>query len=221
MQTVEERLAALKSSLPPYIKIVAVSKTKPPEMIMEAYGSGHRMFGENRVQELISKREKLPRDIEWHQIGHLQSNKVRYIVPFVSMIESVDSYRLLRIIDREAERSGRVIDCLLQVHIATEDTKFGFSIDEIREMLNNETFMLLKNIRIRGLMGMATFTDDMSVVRTEFRQLRRWFEQIRDDYFNGDTDFNEVSMGMSGDYMVAVEEGSTIIRVGSLIFGER
>ena len=190
-------------------------------MIMEAWNEGVRLFGENRVQELLAKREELPSDIEWHLIGHLQTNKVKFIVPFVSMIESVDSFKLLKAINREAETAGRTINCLLQIHIASEETKYGFSLPEIEEMLGSKEYSLLRSVSIRGVMGMATFTDNMSLVRQEFRQLRTCFETLKKKYFAADSNFSEVSMGMSGDYMIAVEEGSTIIRVGSLLFGER
>ena len=207
--------------MPDHVKIVAVSKTRPPAMIMEAWNEGVRLFGENRVQELLAKREELPSDIEWHLIGHLQTNKVKFIVPFVSMIESVDSFKLLKAINREAETAGRTINCLLQIHIASEETKYGFSLPEIEEMLGSKEYSLLRSVSIRGVMGMATFTDNMSLVRQEFRQLRTCFETLKKKYFAADSNFSEVSMGMSGDYMIAVEEGSTIIRVGSLLFGER
>jgi hypothetical protein len=221
MHTVAQNIAFLRDSVPESVKIVAVSKTKPPAMIMEAYDSGQRVFGENRVQELLAKKDYLPPDIRWHLIGHLQSNKVKFIVPFISMIESVDSYKLLRVIDREASKVGRKVDCLLQIHIATEDTKFGFSIGEIDEMLTDPGFISLRQINICGVMGMATFTDNHDIVRGEFRQLRDYFNRIKRDFFSDSDDFRELSMGMSGDYITAIEEGSTIIRVGSLIFGER
>lgn len=221
MSSVDGNIRKLRESLPDHVKIVAVSKTRPPAMIMEAWNEGVRLFGENRVQELLAKREELPSDIEWHLIGHLQTNKVKFIVPFVSMIESVDSFKLLKAINREAETAGRTIDCLLQIHIASEETKYGFSLPEIEEMLGNKEYSLLRSVSIRGVMGMATFTDNMSLVRQEFRQLRTCFETLKKKYFAADSNFSEVSMGMSGDYMIAVEEGSTIIRVGSLLFGER
>lgn len=221
MSSVDGNIRKLRESLPDHVKIVAVSKTRPPAMIMEAWNEGVRLFGENRVQELLAKREELPSDIEWHLIGHLQTNKVKFIVPFVSMIESVDSFKLLKAINREAETAGRTINCLLQIHIASEETKYGFSLPEIEEMLGSKEYSLLRSVSIRGVMGMATFTDNMSLVRQEFRQLRTCFETLKKKYFAADSNFSEVSMGMSGDYMIAVEEGSTIIRVGSLLFGER
>jgi len=221
MSTVADNIANLRAGIPGHIRIVAVSKTKPPELVMEAYAAGQRLFGENRVQELISKKENLPDDIEWHLIGHLQSNKVKYIVPFISMIHSVDSYKLLKIIDREAGAVKRNINCLLQIHIATEETKFGFSMAEVENMLSSPDFSLLKHITVCGVMGMATFTEDTGIVRSEFRQLRKNFEYLQKKFFAGSNVFSEVSMGMSGDYMIAAEEGSTILRIGSMIFGER
>lgn len=221
MSSVAANIKKLKGSLPDHVKVVAVSKTKPPALIMDAWNEGIRHFGENRVQELLAKRVGLPDDIKWHLIGHLQTNKVKNIVPFISMIESVDSFKLLKVIDREAKAAGKSVDCLLQIHIASEESKYGFSLPEIEEMITSEEFSMLRNVSIRGVMGMATFTDDLSLVRQEFRQLRRYFETLKDKHFALNSGFSEISMGMSGDYMIAVEEGSTIIRVGSLIFGER
>lgn len=221
MHSTAQNLDFLKRSVPQGVRVVAVSKTKPPSAIMEAYDAGHRLFGENRVQELLGKKDHLPGDIEWHLIGHLQSNKVKYIAPFISMIESVDSYRLLTVIDRESRKAGRVTDCLLQVHIAKEETKFGFSETELEDMLREPGLASLNNVRICGLMGMATFTDDTEIVRSEFRYLRGIFEKLKHGYFASRGYFRELSMGMSGDYLIAIEEGSTIVRVGSLIFGER
>ncbi|MBE0676443.1 MAG: YggS family pyridoxal phosphate-dependent enzyme [Bacteroidales bacterium] len=221
MHSIAANISILRRVVPENVTIVAVSKTKPPGMIMEAYASGQRDFGENRVQELLAKKDILPADIRWHLIGHLQTNKVKYIASFIAMIESVDSFKLLSTIDREALKAGRKIDCLLQIHIATEETKFGFSIEEIKEMLNDKAFHDLNNVVVRGVMGMATFTDNFDIVRREFRQLRLYFEELRQAYFLNNPYFREISMGMSGDYMTALEEGSTIIRVGSLIFGER
>ena len=188
---------------------------------MRAYDSGQRCFGENRVQELLRKRELLPDDIEWHLIGHLQRNKVKYIVPFIGMIQSVDTFRLLREINSEAEKCSRIVDCLLQVYIADEETKFGFSMDELKEMMSNEEFLKLKNINICGLMGMATFTGDNKKITGEFSYLAGCFRELKSTYFADNNNFKEISMGMSGDYSIAVQEGSTIIRIGSLIFGDR
>ena len=198
MSSVDGNIRKLRESLPDHVKIVAVSKTRPPAMIMEAWNEGVRLFGENRVQELLAKREELPSDIEWHLIGHLQTNKVKFIVPFVSMIESVDSFKLLKAINREAETAGRTINCLLQIHIASEETKYGFSLPEIEEMLGSKEYSLLRSVSIRGVMGMATFTDNMSLVRQEFRQLRTCFETLKKKYFAADSNFSEVSMGKIG-----------------------
>ena len=203
------------------MKIVAVSKTKPVSDILIAYNAGHRVFGENRVQELITKKGQLPADIEWHFIGHLQSNKVKQIVPSAATIQSVDSFKLLSVIDREAQKAGLITDCLIQFHIAREETKFGFSPEEAMEMFRSEDFKALHNVRIRGVMGMATFTQNMEAVREEFRFLRNWYVLIKQEFFSGNNEFSEISMGMSGDYMIAIEEGATIVRIGSLIFGER
>lgn len=202
-------------------RLIAVSKTKPAEMILEAYQAGQRLFGENKVQEMVAKHEQLPADIEWHLIGHLQSNKVKYIAPFVSMIHSVDSERLLAEIDRRAAQNGRAIDCLLQMHIAQEETKFGFSEQEAEALLESTAFAQLQHVRVVGLMGMATNTDDEQQVRREFRHLRALFEQYKQRFQGPNLDWKEVSMGMSGDYAIAVEEGSTLVRVGSAIFGDR
>lgn len=201
--------------------LVAVSKTHPPERIMKIYRQGQRIFGENRAQEMLEKHAALPADIEWHLIGHLQTNKVKLIAPFVRMIHSVDSLRLLQEIDKQALKSSRVIDCLLQFHIAQEETKFGFDEAEARTLLSGAEFRQLKNIRICGVMGMATFTDDEARVRSEFRCLKAIFDRLKMEFFQKDAYFREISMGMSGDWRIAVEEGSTMVRVGSLIFGSR
>lgn len=220
MSSFEKYLGFIKN-LPAGVKLVAVSKTKTEEEIMQVYDAGQRLFGENKVQELIPKYEKLPRDIDWHLIGHLQTNKVKYIAPFVSMIHSVDSLKLLKTINKEAQKNNRVIKCLLQFHIAEEDTKFGLNRAEAEEMLNSETFKELKNAEICGVMGMATFTEDMEHVRREFKSLKAVFEWLKKDYFSDQPQFKEISMGMSDDYPIAIEEGCTIIRVGSAIFGSR
>lgn len=221
MNDIALNISVLKSQIPPSVRIVAVSKTKSVSDIMNAYNAGHRIFGENRVQELLDKKDQLPGDIEWHMIGHLQSNKVKYILPFVCMIQSVDSPRLLSIINVEAEKSGCTIDCLLQFHIAKEETKFGFDLEDVTHLLESEDFNRLKNVNICGVMGMATFTDDMVPVREEFKFLRNCFITLKEKYFKEKEQFKEISMGMSGDYHIAVEEGSTIVRIGSLIFGRR
>lgn len=188
---------------------------------MAVYNAGHRIFGENRVQELTTKYEQLPGDIEWHLIGHLQSNKVKYIAKFVSMIHSIDSLKLLQTVNQEASKAQRIIDVLLQVYIAREETKFGLGRDEISEILLSPEIKTLENIRIRGLMGIASFTEDQEQVRAEFRQLKEIFDFCRESYFADKSYFTEISMGMSGDYKIAIEEGASIIRVGSLLFGER
>src|SRR5664279_2075182 len=220
MPDIASNIKYLKSQLPYSVKLVAVSKTKPVIDIMDAYNAGQRCFGENRVPELLSKKDLLPQDIEWHFIGHLQSNKVKSLVPFVAMIQSVDSFKLLQYINSEALKSEKVVDCLLQIHIATEDTKFGFSMKELTEGFNVNS-LNFKNIRICGVMGMATYTSDTEKIKTEFLYLRNCFDLLKDKYFKSDQHFKEISMGMSGDYKLAVNEGSTMVRIGSLIFGER
>ncbi len=221
MTDIASNISSLKKEIPANVMLVAVSKTKTTDDILKAYHTGHRIFGENRVKELTEKGELLPTDIEWHFIGHLQSNKVKYIVPFVAMIQSVDTYKLLKIINNEASKNNKVIDCLLQFHIAREETKFGFSMDEVKEMMGSEEFRLLDNIRLCGVMGMATFTDNHEQVREEFRCLYGYFNELKTRYFHDQSSFSEISMGMSGDYRIAIEEGSTMIRIGSIIFGER
>lgn len=221
MSRIAQNIITLRQMIPPHVKIVAVSKTKPVSDILEAYNAGQRIFGENRVQELISKKDSLPPDIEWHLVGHLQTNKVRYLVPFISMIHSVDSLKLLKVIDTEAKRINRIVDCLLQFHIALEESKFGFSPGEVDDMINTQEFRQLDSVRICGVMGMATFTEDMEKVREEFRNLVLYFRMLREKYFSREKSFSEISMGMSGDFMTAIEEGSTMVRIGSVIFGER
>lgn len=210
-----------KEELPEDVELVAVSKTKPNEDIMEAYNTGHLAFGENRVQELVTKYEELPKDIQWHMIGHLQSNKVKYIAPFVYLIHSVDKPKLLKVINKEAQKNNRIIDVLLQFHIAEEETKYGFDFDEVQQLLESKQFNEYVNVNVRGIMGMATFTDDMEKVRREFKHLADIFGKLKQNYFSDKQDFNEISMGMTNDYKVALEEGATILRIGSLIFGKR
>jgi pyridoxal phosphate enzyme (YggS family) len=210
-----------QEALPEGVKLVAVSKTKPVETILEAYEAGQRIFGENRVQELVDKYEALPGDIKWHMIGHLQSNKVKYIAPFVDLIHGVDKPKLMKVIDKEAKKNNRVIDVLLQFHIASEETKFGFDYQEAKQMLQSEEYQQYEFVRVKGVMGMATFTDDMTLVHKEFQQLVQIFKDLKDEFFPDDEGFKEISMGMSNDYQVAIEEGSTMVRIGSLIFGER
>ena len=203
------------------VKLVAVSKTKPVEDLMEAYNAGQRIFGENQVQELADKYEQLPKDIEWHLIGHLQTNKVKYIAPFIALIHSVDSLKLLTEINKQAEKNNRVIDCLLQVYIADEETKYGLGFDEVIELLESQEFTALKNIRIVGVMGIATNTENQKQINDEFYELKTLFEGLRIAYFKNEPSFKEISMGMSADYKIAVEQGSTLVRIGSDIFGER
>lgn len=221
MASVSEKLEAIKNQLPEEVTLVAVSKTKPPELIMDAYKAGQRIFGENKAQELADKSEILPKDIEWHMIGHLQRNKVKYIAPFVSLIHGVDSLRLLRAINKEGVKNERVIPCLLQIHIASEETKFGLDEDELYQLFESEDYRGFQNIRIRGLMGMATFTDDENKVSSEFRKLKTIFDNVKQKYFKGDELFSILSMGMSGDYHIALNEGSNMVRIGSAVFGER
>lgn len=221
MPEIRSNIELLKQKLLSDVKLVAVSKNMPPEDIAVAYDSGHKCFGENRVQELLGKKDQLPSDIEWHLIGHLQTNKVKYIAPFISMIQSVDSFRLLQIINEEAAKNKRIINCLFQIHIAEEDTKFGFSMDELNNILQKENVAKFSNTRICGLMGMATLTDNMAQVRHEFRSLFSYFTTLKSDIFRNNESFREISMGMSGDYEIAISEGCTMIRIGSLIFGER
>jgi len=221
MGEIAENISRLREMIPGDVTVVAVSKTKPVEAILEAYNTGQRIFGENRVQEMVDKQPVLPADIEWHMIGHLQRNKVKFIAPFVSMIHSADSLRLVNTINSEAARAGRIIKCLLQFHIALEETKFGLDLEEasgiITEYLNGD----LKYVEICGVMGMATYTNNENQIRNEFRMLKAIFKTLKNEYFSGSKEFREISMGMSDDYLLAVEEGSTLIRVGSKIFGAR
>jgi len=211
-------LQEILKEIPSDVRLVVVSKTVPVETIMEVYKAGHKIFGENRAQAIIEKQPLLPKDIEWHFIGHLQSNKVKYIAPFVSMIHSVDSFRLLKEINKEAAKNDRIISCLLQFHIATEETKFGLDMAEAKDILGNPELLDLKNVRICGVMGMATFTENNDLVRKEFRTLKEIFTTIQTGFFRDDPSFREISMGMSGDYRIAIEEGSTIVRIGTAIF---
>jgi PLP dependent protein len=209
------------STIPSNIKLLAVSKTKPAESILTFYNTGQRLFGENRSQELTEKYLKLPFDIQWHMIGHLQTNKVKLITPFISLIQSVDSFKLLKEINKEAEKSKRTISCFLQIYIAKEESKFGFDYNEATQMLESKEFYNLKNIRIEGVMGMATYTDDLLLVRNEFKSLRNIFSELKRKYFSNNAEFCEISMGMSSDYLIAIEEGSTMVRLGSILFGKR
>lgn len=218
---IEQQLTEIRSEMPESVKLVAVSKFHPAETIRIAYNAGQRIFGESKVQELEAKQALLPEDIEWHFIGHLQTNKVKYIAPYISMIHAVDSLKLLSEINKQAQRAGRVIDCLLEIHIAREESKYGFSFNSCREMLKQGLWKNFEGIRICGVMGMATNTDNEAIIRNEFAGLYRYFGQLKNEFF-ADTDyFKEISMGMSHDYRIAIAEGSTMIRVGSKIFGER
>ncbi len=218
---IPDKIKKIKSELPEKVKLVAVSKTKPNEDIMQAYNAGHKIFGENKVQDLVKKYEELPKDIKWHFIGHLQSNKVKYIVPFVSLIHAVDSMKLLKIIEKEGRKINRPINCLLQMHIAEEETKFGLYFEEINEILNSQEYRNIKFVKISGLMGMATNTPDKEQVRKEFAYLKSCFDSLKSGIFKNSKDFKNLSMGMSGDYKIAVEEGSNMVRIGSLLFGAR
>jgi len=219
--TTTENLKFIQNQLPAKVKLVAVSKTKSADQIMEAYQTGQRLFGENKVQELIWKWQELPKDIEWHYIGHLQSNKVKQIIPFVSFIHGVDSYKLLATINKEAEKCNRVIPVLLEFHIAEEESKFGLTLKDAEEILSMPEIGSLKNITISGVMGMATFTDDTTVIRAEFEQLAKIFQVLKQKYFSAGSQFCELSMGMSDDYPIAISAGSTMVRIGSKIFGSR
>ncbi len=222
MGAIAEKLLRLKNELPANVKLIAVSKRQPDEKLQEAYDAGHRLFGENIVQELVRKHQSFPADIEWHMIGHLQKNKVKYIVPFVSMIHSVDNFALAKEIDKRAAKAGVVVDCLFEIHIAREASKFGFRPHELlKELETNDWKQAFPHIRFRGLMTMATHTDDREQIRFEFSQVRKLYEELKSTYFAGDEYFNELSMGMSGDYKIAIDEGSTMVRLGTIIFGER
>ncbi len=203
------------------VKLVAVSKNHPANAITEAYNAGQRIFGENLVQEMVEKQAQLPKDIDWHLIGHLQSNKVKYIAPFVKLIESVDSLKLLKEINKQAIKNNRIIDCLLQIYIADEDTKFGLGYDEAIELLRSAEFKDLKNVRIVGLMGIASNNASEGQTKAEFKELKVLFEGIKLSYFRKEESFKEISMGMSGDYKLGIEEGSSMVRIGSNIFGKR
>ena len=219
--SIADNLANVKDQLPEGVKLVAISKTKPNESILEAYETGHRVFGENRVQELTQKYEALPKDIQWHMVGHMQSNKVKYIAPFVHLIHGVDKAKLLKVIDKEGKKNNRVLDILLQFHIAEEETKFGFDYQEAEEMLQSEQFKSYEHVRVCGVMGMATFTEDKTQIRKEFKQLAQYFQNLKKNYFSEDEHFKEISMGMTNDYDIAIEEGASLVRIGSLIFGKR
>ncbi|MCX6250782.1 MAG: YggS family pyridoxal phosphate-dependent enzyme [Bacteroidetes bacterium] len=219
--SIRDNLTRLLKEIPQGVKLVVVSKTKSVAEIMEAYDAGQRMFGENKAQEVMSKKMLLPGDIEWHFIGHLQTNKVRQISSFIHWVHSIDSLKLLVEVNRQAMKNKRIIHCLLQMYIATEETKFGLDLNETKDILESPGFRGMENIRIDGLMGMATFTCDKAVIRKEFRILRNYFNRLKSDYFQETPSFSEISMGMSSDYQMAIEEGSTMVRIGTAIFGSR
>ena len=219
--SIKNNLQFFLQNLPPDCQLIAVSKTKPVESIQEAYDAGQRVFGENKVQELVPKYEALPKDIQWHLIGHLQSNKVKYIAPFVHLIHSIDSFKLLEEVNKQAVKADRTIACLLQLHIAEEETKFGFSEEEVTDLLASAALQKLANIQVAGLMGMATFTEDLEQIRREFRGLRGLYERLKASSLPPNVMMRHLSMGMSSDYRIAIEEGSTMIRVGTAIFGDR
>jgi PLP dependent protein len=219
--SITDNLSLVKREIPANVTLVVISKTKPAEAILEAYQTGHKIFGENKVQELVSKYEILPKDIEWHLVGHLQSNKVKYIVPFIGLIHSVDSLNLLSEINKQALKMNRIVNCLLQIYIASEDTKFGLSKDELFQLITSSEFKSFTHISIKGLMGMASNTDDEKIIRAEFKSLFDIFVELKNGIFQNNPDFKELSMGMSSDYPIAIEQGATLVRIGSKIFGER
>ena len=218
---IAEKLNQFSKQIPQDVALVAVSKTKPQELLMEAYDSGQRIFGENKVQELVDKHEKLPKDIQWHFIGHLQRNKVKYLAPFVDLIHSVESLRLLKEVNKQGLKNNRVINVLLQFHIANEDSKFGLSMEECSALLESKEYLEMQNVKIRGVMGMATFTKDQEQVRSEFKSLKKIYDDLKSSSLSSEDGFSVISMGMSGDYEIAIEEGSNMIRIGSTIFGAR
>lgn len=216
-----EKYQEILREIPENVQLIAVSKLHPASEVEAAYALGQRDFGENWAQEMREKHEILPQDICWHFIGHLQTNKIKYIIPYVHLIHSIDSFKLLQEVDRQAAKHGRTVGCLLQFHIATEETKFGFSMEECEQMLQSPVFSSLKNVELKGVMGMASLTDDMAQVRREFHTLHVFLDKLKSEYFANQPSFKELSMGMTSDYRIAIEEGSTMIRVGSAIFGER
>jgi pyridoxal phosphate enzyme (YggS family) len=219
--TIAENIKRLRKNIPASVKLIAVSKFQPVSVIRDAYFAGQCVFGENKAQEMTEKYQLLPKEIEWHFIGHLQTNKIKHIIPYVTMIHSVDSEKLLHEINHLSEKNNRIVNCLIQFHIATEISKFGFSYSEVEKMLSGEAFFRWKNIRICGVMGMATFTDDQSLIRSEFQSLKAYFLQLKEKYFTNQPAFKEISMGMTDDYLIAIEEGATMVRIGSAIFGSR
>lgn len=219
--SIVERFNSIMLDIPPHVRLVAVSKYQPISSIELLYQQQHRVFGESKVQELVNKYEALPKDIEWHFIGHLQTNKVKYIIPFVSLIHGVDSIKILKEINKCAQRNNKIVSCLLQVHIAQEETKFGFSFEDLDILFSKKVFEEFTHVKICGLMGMASNTNDKEQVRYEFRSLSDYYKKIKQLYFSEAGSFDELSMGMSGDYLLAIEEGSTLVRIGSSLFGER
>lgn len=219
--SIAENISEIRKDIPEGVTLVSVSKYQPIELLQQAYASGERIFGESRAQEMAMKFEALPKNIEWHMIGHLQTNKVKYIAPFVSLIHSVDSLELLSQIDKSAAKNNRVIDCLIQLHVAAEESKFGFLPGEASHILNSAEFKEMEHIRIRGVMGMATHTDDMERVKADFKAIKCEFDQLKSLLFQDKEYFDTISMGMSGDFQLAIKEGSTMVRIGTTIFGER
>ena len=218
--SIAENLLSIKSTLPEHVTLVAVSKTKPVSDLMQAYDAGQRIFGENKIQEMAEKWEEMPKDIQWQMIGHVQSNKVKFMAPFVNLIHGVDSLKLLQEIDKQGKKHDRIIDCLLQIHIAEEETKFGLNEEELTELLSSTTFHEMKNIKVSGIMGMATFTDNKEQVKKEFTHLKSIFDKLQDSK-EDNLEPKTLSMGMSGDYQIAIDCGSTMVRIGSSIFGGR
>jgi pyridoxal phosphate enzyme (YggS family) len=218
---IKENLERIRQGIPDNVTLVAVSKTKPVSDLLEAYDNGQLIFGENKAQELVLKAQELPKDIEWHMIGHLQTNKVKIIAPFVHLIHAVDSIKLLKEINKQAAKNKRIIRCLLQFHIAKEESKFGMDFVTVKNLLGSNDFIEMQNISIVGLMGMATFTDNKEQIRDEFRSLEGYFQIVKSHFFKFNDAFEHISMGMSGDYKIAIEEGSTMVRIGSSIFGAR
>lgn len=221
MSHIQEEIQAIKAGLPEGVRLVAVSKFHPIEALQDAYDGGQRIFGESKVQEMTQKYEALPKNIEWHFIGHLQTNKIKYMAPYVALIHGVDSYKLLAEINKQAAKAGRIIPCLLQIHIAQEETKFGFTTDECRSMLEQDDWKTLNHVRIAGVMGMATNTENEKQITQEFATLSHFFHETKETYFKDIPYYKEISMGMSDDYPLAIKHGSTLIRIGSRIFGER
>ena len=215
--SISEKITSLKADIPSNVTLVAISKTKPNSDILEAYETGHRIFGENKIQEMTQKWEELPKDIEWHMVGHVQRNKVKYMAPFVALVHAVDSLKLLKEIEKEARKNERVINCLLQIKIAEEDTKYGIDVEETKQILNSEAYRKMSHVKVVGLMGMATLTENEAKIRKEFSFLKTTFDELKKEY----NSFTTLSMGMSGDFKIAIESGSNMIRVGSFIFGER